>query len=102
LQDVRFDTVAIQASPAFVTMYDAAVEVWSDTRDLIIQRNLHKAKRVSNQLLCCQQSFQVRAVCNVCLHACISMNEVIQILFAEASNSKASTAKQGLQTTTQL
>eukprot|EP00775_Hariotina_reticulata_P014309 gene14309-36_t len=43
--DVRFDTVAIEASPSFVAMYDAAVEVWSDTRDLIIQTNLHKARR---------------------------------------------------------
>lgn len=35
LQDVRFETVAIDATEEFVSMYDAAVEVWQDTRNFL-------------------------------------------------------------------
>jgi hypothetical protein len=34
-QGVRFETVAIDASPEFLEMYNAAVDVWQDTRQFM-------------------------------------------------------------------
>jgi hypothetical protein len=42
LQGVRFETVAIDAAPDFVEMYDAAVDVWQDTRAFMSKYNLDK------------------------------------------------------------
>jgi hypothetical protein len=44
LQDVRFETVAIEASEAFVQQYDAAVDLWQDTRDFLQENSLDKGR----------------------------------------------------------
>jgi hypothetical protein len=41
---VRFETVAIEASEAFVAQYDAAVDLWQDTRDFLRQNSLDKGR----------------------------------------------------------
>ncbi len=42
LQDVRFETVAIDASPEFVSMYDAAVDLWQDTLAFMYDKGVDK------------------------------------------------------------
>lgn len=41
---MKFDTVAIDASPEFVAMYDAAVSVWQDTRQFMEDNGLTSGK----------------------------------------------------------
>lgn len=50
LQDVRFETVAIDASEEFVSMYDAAVDVWQDTREFLRTHNLDKGRIMGGQV----------------------------------------------------
>jgi hypothetical protein len=58
LQGVRFETVAIDAAPDFVEMYDAAVDVWQDTRTFMSKYNLDKGiGSVSGCELFCTYSF---------------------------------------------
>ena len=42
LQGVRFETVAIDASPEFLEMYDAAVDAWQATRDYMADKHIDK------------------------------------------------------------
>jgi hypothetical protein len=44
LQGVRFETVAVDCSPDFVEMYDAAVDVWQDTRLFLADNNMDKGR----------------------------------------------------------
>lgn len=46
-QGVRFETVAIDASPAFVKMYDDAVAVWQDTRAYMHNNGLDNGKHMA-------------------------------------------------------
>jgi hypothetical protein len=41
---VRFETVAIEASETFVQQYDAAVDLWQDTRDFIRDNGLDRGR----------------------------------------------------------